>query len=188
MDDKRVDREERATAADDGGDVPPLPQPVAEADDAAPPTPALSDPPTTEGAAQSAPPAATPPRRALKLVVTLRPDDRAGYRAILALGVEGCDPVLRSGEAADLPAALDQVPALLTEADARWQVQPRNRSAPPLPAKARPVASGRQTAPRIEPAPAESVAADDDAPASNEQPARAGQLSLFGSVDTNGGV
>jgi hypothetical protein len=188
MDDERADRDESAAPADVEGDVPPQQQHVADADDAAPPSPTLNDPPTTEGAEQSGPPTATRSRRTLKLVVTLRPDERAGYRAILALGAEGCDPLLRSAEAADLPAALDEIPALLVEAEARWQEQPRNRPAQPPPAKARPGASGRQAVSRREPAPAAPLAPDEYAPASDEQPAGAGQLSLFGSTDTNGGA
>src|SRR5215208_6646782 len=52
------------------------------------------------------------PRRTLKLVVTLTPAEGGQYRAALALGAEGCDPVLRSTTASGLTAALEIVPAL----------------------------------------------------------------------------
>jgi hypothetical protein len=79
-----------------------------------------------ESADNTAPESATPlPRRALKLVVTLRPDDGAGYVVVLALGADGCDPLLRATRAQDLPSALEEVPALLAAAESRWQVAPR---------------------------------------------------------------
>jgi hypothetical protein len=68
----------------------------------------------------------TTPRRGLKLVVTLRPTQEPGYRALLALGADGCDPVLHLAMVDGLPAALDRVPALLDVAEARWRVRPRN--------------------------------------------------------------
>jgi hypothetical protein len=39
---------------------------------------------------------------------------------VLTLGADGCDPLLRAVDAADLPAALEEVPALLADAEARW--------------------------------------------------------------------
>jgi hypothetical protein len=75
-----------------------------------------TDEPTVGGA---------PPRRALKLVVSLRPGNAMGYRALIALGCDGCDPLLRAADVADLVAALDEVPGLLAEAEGRWQLQPR---------------------------------------------------------------
>lgn len=70
------------------------------------------------------------PRRSLKLVVTLRPDGNAGFVVVLALGAEGCDPLLRVAPVDDFLAALEDVPALLAEAEARWQVTPRYPTVP----------------------------------------------------------
>ena len=80
-------------------------------------------------AAESGPAAAIEaPRRALKLVLSLQPATGAetpGYRAVVAVGAAGCDPLFRSLEVAGLPAALAEVPALVADAEARWQTQPR---------------------------------------------------------------
>jgi hypothetical protein len=114
------------------------------------------------------------PRRALKLVVSLRPDDGTGYRVLLALGADGCDPVLRAVGAADLQAALDEVPGLSAEAEARWRAAPRNPMAGPA-AKARPIAASRVRAPLPAPAPGPGAPAEREAP-----PARGGQLSFLG--------
>ncbi len=66
------------------------------------------------------------PRRALKLVLTLKPGDGPRtVHVVMAIGAEGCDPLLRSEKVEDLQAALDLVPGLLAEAEARWQSQPR---------------------------------------------------------------
>ena len=71
-------------------------------------------------------------RRTLKLVLTLKPGDGPGaIQVIMAIGAEGCDPLLRSDEVEDLQAALDLVPGLLVEAEARWQSQPRYPHVPP---------------------------------------------------------
>lgn len=69
-------------------------------------------------------------RTGVKLVIRLHPDASAGYRALLALGADGCDPELRAVAVPDLLAALDEVPALLANAEARWHTRPRY---PPLP-------------------------------------------------------
>ena len=65
------------------------------------------------------------PRRPLKLVLTLRPGTVSGAHVVMAIGADGCDPLLRSGEVEDLQAVLDLVPGLVAEAEARWQSQPR---------------------------------------------------------------
>lgn len=133
-----------------------------------------------EEAAPHQPPAAAS-RRALKLVLHLQPIGAAGYRALLALGADGCDPLLRFTEVADLAAALDEVPGLVAEAEARWRAQPRY----PAPTKAR-----SATAPsRLKAAPP-AVAREGDEPAGDASRAKptaepspksapAGQLSLF---------
>jgi len=46
-----------------------------------------------------------------------------------------------------LPAALDRVPALLAEAEARWQSRPRNPAAPPAAGRQ---SSGRRRASHVE--------------------------------------
>jgi len=136
---------------------------------------------SAEEAAPNQPPAAAS-RRALKLVLHLQPTDATGYRALLALGADGCDPVLRFTEVANLAAALDEAPGLVAEAEARWQAQPRY----PAPTKA-----GPATAPsRAKVAQSRPVASEGDEPAgdaSRPKPtaepspksAPAGQLSLF---------
>jgi hypothetical protein len=173
------DRGRPPIAAADASDAAPE-RPELSPDPAAPAAP-QTDPPAAAGAATE-PPAPTPaPRRALKLVVTLRPDDGTGYHAILALGGvpsgPGCDPLLRSADVADLEAALDEVPGLLAEAEARWEAQPRNPSAQPA-RPARAAAPQRTPAPSPAPGPA---ATETAAPAPTPAKApNAGQLSLFG--------
>lgn len=126
---------------------------------------------------------ATASCRALKLVLHLHPTGAAGYRALLALGADGCDPLLRFIEVPNLAAALDEVPGLAAEAEARWQAQPRY----PASTKARPTT----TPSRAKVAQSRPVASERDEPAGDAstakptaelspKPASAGQLSLFG--------
>src|SRR5947209_4773950 len=110
MDDGRVERPDRgespAAAADVAGPGSTERGADPGAADAEP-----GDPPTAEEAATASSQAArSTTRRALKMVVTLRPGDGPTYRAVLALGADGCDPLLRSAEVGDLQAALDEVP------------------------------------------------------------------------------
>ena len=79
----------------------------------------------TASAEHAAPAAAQGPRRTLRLVITLRPDDGPGYRALLALGADGCDPLFRSASVPALAAVLGKVAELAAEAEARWRSQPR---------------------------------------------------------------
>lgn len=88
-----------------------------------------------EVSSEDTPTAGVNARRTLKLVVTLQPADGTGYGALLALGADGCDPLFRSLSVADLPAALDAVPALAAEAETRWQAQPRYPTVVPQKAK-----------------------------------------------------
>jgi hypothetical protein len=131
-------------------------QPAADAAPAEPPdtdagVPAPTQPPTAT-VAETAPtheiagPAAggAPPRRALKLVVSLRPGNAMGYRALIALGSDGCDPLLRAADVVDLVGALEEVPGLLAEAEGRWDLQPRYPA--PSPAMTRPPGGGRAAA------------------------------------------
>lgn len=91
--------------------------------------------------------------RSLKLVITLRPalsgdapaeaaiETGGGpegpiYHAVLAVGADGCDPLIRPAGAVGLAAVLAEVPALVADAEARWQTDPRYPSTV-LPAKAK---------------------------------------------------
>jgi hypothetical protein len=143
---------------------------------------ALPSPPSTEGPDSEmreqetkivdgapAPPMASTesPRRPLKLVLTLTPGQTAGYLALLALGSDGCDPVMRSVEVADLSAALQEVAALVAAAEARWQFQPRNAAAPKR--------AGTKQRPGQDEPPESGRPAPDGAPAQSSD-----QLPLFG--------
>lgn len=75
-------------------------------------------------------------RRALKVVLRLQPSAEPGYQVLLAVGADGCDPLYRSLDADDLPAALDAVPVLVADAEERWQRAPRY-PAPTLPSRAK---------------------------------------------------
>jgi hypothetical protein len=157
-------------AADDGGH-PPLRQPGDGAHPAAvETTDELSHTNAATGLATLA------PRRSLKLVVTLQPVDGAGYRALLALGTVGCDPLLRSAEVGDLAGALDEVAALVADAEHRWQTQPRNPTARPVP-KARPARPNGPPASLLPAPPA--AEAPGTPPDATGEPASPGQLSLF---------
>ncbi len=81
--------------------------------------------PPQAGAPSESRPSDPPPRRALKLVITVSAGDAEGQRAVLALGSEGCDPVLRVIEPGGMQAALQAAPAFLAEAEARWQRHPQ---------------------------------------------------------------
>jgi hypothetical protein len=70
------------------------------------------------------------PHRAVKLVVFLRPSG-AGYLAQIAVGAEGCDPQLRALSVPTLTAALDLLPELHAQAQARWLRRPRYPSIVP---------------------------------------------------------
>ena len=157
-----------------------------------PPAAEAADTPSTEApaAAPAAPaaeaePAATTapePRRTLKLVLTLQPVD-AGYRALVAVGTDGCDPLLRSLAVPDLAAALGQAAAIAAEAVDLWRAQPRY----PAAASAKPARSTAPAQPAA-PAPAGPMSAPVDDPAGPPQPRAAApqpaaprsQLSLFG--------
>ena len=149
-----------------------------------------TEPMATLATPEEAAPRSTPTRRVLKIVVTLQPVEGSAYRAILALGADGCDPLLRCLEAETLPAILAAVPALLTEAEARWAVQPRYPMTTPAKAKPRPAPSP-VTVPSpttesgdaaMSPAapPSAGPSAADAPPPPPSTPAPAGQLSLFG--------
>lgn len=85
---------------------------------------AQADPSSTAAVAGAGEALPTPARRPLKLVLTLRPLDDGGYRALIALGADGCDPLLHAAPAPDPAGALALVPPLLAEAEARWGAAP----------------------------------------------------------------
>ncbi len=72
-----------------------------------------------------APPAEAQARRTLRLAVTLHPTDD-GYHALLAVGADDCDPVLRHVDVDGWPALVEALHALADDAEARWRTQPRN--------------------------------------------------------------
>ena len=157
---------------------------------------------TAPEVAESGPAAASEaPRRALKLVLSLQPatgSEAPGYRALLAVGAEGCDPLFRSVEVAGLPAALAEVPALVADAEARWQTQPHYPATTPPAAKAAAPRSraGKSGRPALPSGATDQAATDQAAPAEREsaagapparprsqpapKPAPADQLLLFG--------
>ena len=124
-----------------------------------------------------------PPHRALKLVVTLQPSDAGGYRAVLAVGADGCDPLLRCVEGESLASILAAVPTLVAEAEARWQVQPRYPAIKPTaaPTTTTPARVQTEEVP-IKPDEVAAAAAPSGEAAAAPRPASApaGQLSLFG--------
>ena len=73
------------------------------------------------------------PARILKVVLTLQPRDDAHYRALIALGANGCDPILHTLDAQDLPAILAAIPDLVAQAEAHWVVHPRYPTVPTPP-------------------------------------------------------
>jgi hypothetical protein len=86
--------------------------------------------PDQQSTLAGAEPAQGAARTGVKLVIRLHPDASAGYRALLALGADGCDPELRAAAVPDLLAALDEVPSLLADAEARWHTRPRYPTLP----------------------------------------------------------
>ena len=86
------------------------------------------DEPQTEQADVATPPAlpaeAQAPRT-LRLAVTLHPTDD-GYHALLAVGADDCDPVLRHVDVDDWPALAEALRVLADDAVTQWRTQPRN--------------------------------------------------------------
>lgn len=136
------------------------------------------------------PPAALPaeqPRPTLKVVLTLQPREDNHYRALIALGADGCDPVLHTLNGQDLPAILAAIPDLVTQAEDHWAVHPRYPTVPTPPkATAKPTTSANSAQQEQAPAPADDGQPSHPAPTSvldAEPPVdtdTAGQLTLFG--------
>jgi hypothetical protein len=118
-------------------------------------------------------------RRTLKLVMSLQPRNGENYRALLALGADGCDPLFRSADVATLTEALALVLPLIAEAEARWQVQPRYPSARPSKTPKSAPAPGHPTA-TTSPGTSTPRSADTAPTESRSGTKSSGQLPLFG--------
>ena len=108
-----------------------LPPPAGERPSVASVAPAPESPAPSDTGLLAGPPAAVPapPRRGRKLVITLQPLPAGvtrAYRAVLAVGADGCDPVLVAAEVDGLLEAVAAAPALVADAQERWRAQPRN--------------------------------------------------------------
>ena len=150
------------------------------ADEQIPPAPRPGD-----GPAEASSPASAPierPRRSIKVILRLQPSDGPGYRVLLAVGADGCDPLYRTLDVDDLQSALAAIPEFVTNAEERWQHAPRySTSTMPSRSKRRATASGEPEAPVPPPAPPVTV---DNGPASptprtTAKPVPADQLPLF---------
>ena len=112
-------------------------------------------------------------RRSLKLVLSLTARDAGGYGTLMAVGGEDCDPLLRSVIVEDVAAALAELASLVAEAQARWQIQPRNPAVP----KKSGGASGRRPSTQQLPSDQSQVPGRESP---DPEPVPAGQLTLFG--------
>lgn len=117
--------------------------------------------------------AAEPQGRSIKLVLSLAPSDAGGYRALLSVGGDDCDPLFRSVTVGSIPAALTELASLVAEAQARWQIQPRN-TAVPKKSGGTSVRLPGTNHPRSD----QPQALDRESP--DSEPVPAGQLTLFG--------
>lgn len=113
-------------------------------------------------------------RRSLKLVLTLAPIDDAGFGCFLAVGADHCDPLLRSVEVSDLPAALKEAASLVAAAEERWQSQRRNPTSVKKASGASTKRSGTKQQLPDEPS------HEPVNPAPDSESAQSGQLRLFG--------
>ncbi len=137
------------------------------------------------------PPAIQAGRRALKILLTLRPDGPDRYRALVGVGAEGCDPHFgTTGEPLPLAAALDAVPAIVAAAEARWltaqryptATKPNGGAATPKPEtspKTSASKAARSDGKAAGAVPAAPPALPEPSPAS-AKPATKNQISLFG--------
>ena len=116
---------------------------------------------------------AAPQRRSLKLVLSLTPRDAGGYGTLMAVGGDDCDPLLRSVIVEDVAAALAELASLVAEAQACWQIQPRNPAVP----KKSGGASGRRPSTQQLPSDQSQVPGRESP---DPEPVPAGQLTLFG--------
>ena len=137
--------------------------------------------------------AVTPaPRNVLKVLLTLRPDGPAGYRALVGVGAAGCDPHFATIEASGpLQAVLNAVPAIVAAAETRWRTTPRYPTAlrPTVPATAVPAKAPSHPKATVTRANSAAGAGGDSAlsgavptttDSSPAKPATTTQISLFG--------
>ena len=129
------------------------------------------------------------PERTLKVVLTLQPRDDVHYRALIALGADGCDPVLHTLDGQGLPGILAAIPDLLVRAEAHWAVHPRYPTVPTPPkATAKSATAAKPSSTQAEqaavhgndahpPHPTPTSVLDADPPGETDS---AGQLTLFG--------
>ncbi|MFN8475519.1 MAG: hypothetical protein U0822_25270 [Anaerolineae bacterium] len=114
-----------------------------------------------------APPAEVQAQRALRFAVTLHPTDD-GYHALLAVGADDCDPVLRHADVDGWPALAEALHALADDAEAQWRTQPRNPTLAPA-LKPSPRSERQPASPPVEPG----------EPAPTAVPAGSSQMTLF---------
>lgn len=129
---------------------------------------------------ETAAPAASGPSaassRTLRLALTLHPVE-TGYRALLAVGADDCDPLLQQVEVDGWPALAEALQDLTDAAAIRWREQPRNPALtlPPKPTPTAKHTTGRATEART----SGPVAGDGETPPAVEDTAPSGQLALF---------
>ena len=132
--------------------------------------------PMGEAAAHPPPPTAAVPSRTLRLAVTLQPME-TGYRALLAVGADDCDPLLQQVEVDGWPALAEALQDLTDAAAIRWREQPRNPALtlPPKPTPTAKHTTGRATEART----ASPGAGDGETRPAVADTAPSGQLALF---------
>jgi hypothetical protein len=122
---------------------------------------------------ETLPGGAAPTHRTLKLVLTLTPTGSGGHQALLAVGADGCDPLLRSIEIEHTAEALAEMVSLIEVAEAHWQVQPRN----PAVSKKTGATTSKKQPPPLHQREAERPTPETEE--SDAELAHAGQLQLF---------
>lgn len=133
--------------------------------------------PAGEGETVTLPDLPAPDARwTLRLAMTLHPVE-GGYRALLAVGADDCDPLMQHVEVAGWPALAQALQDLTDAAAIRWHDQPRNPSVTPIPKPTpTPKRSGGQAAEASTGSPSRR---DDETPAAEDDDAPSGQLALF---------
>ena len=164
------------TLVDGCGCIPAVTQPTK-------PIEAVETEPTDPGTSGSAPPTASQPsraRRSYKIVLNLEAATDGTFHAVLAVGSPDCDPRFEAFDVPDVAAALAAVPALLGDAEAAWDLQPRYPIAR-TPTKSKTMDRSAPTDGSDQASPAQ-PAASQEKPTTSPSPARtsSGQLSLFG--------
>ncbi len=120
-----------------------------------------------------------PRDRTVKLVALLRRTED-GYRAQLAAGADGCDPVLRLIDVPDVSDALAALGALVAEGEVRWRAEPRYPSATRTAPPPRPRAPMRQATGIPASAPPSSASGVTPSATAASVQSSGDQLSLFG--------